>query len=215
MKKLLFLLLSISLFSVSCKKDPIIGDALFDYTVNVYKVSFENKSTLDGTYLWDFGDGETSSKENPVHAYPENTVGKYDVTLTVTDANDVKHSITKSIVLDTFIGAYIGYFREYTCSATPTVVSTIDNAKVEIIKKSNTKLNCVLKDNEENEIFSFSGKLDDENENKFKIPNFSYNSETLFGGGELIDGELKLNFASLACPVGGNTYRVTREFKEN
>jgi len=37
----------------------------------------------DLTYLWDFGDGETSEEENPTHTYDE--VKQYLVTLTVTD----------------------------------------------------------------------------------------------------------------------------------
>jgi PKD repeat protein len=39
----------------------------------------------DGTvsYLWDFGDGSTSTEENPSHVYT--AVGRYTVTLTVTD----------------------------------------------------------------------------------------------------------------------------------
>jgi len=35
------------------------------------------------TYEWDFGDGETSTEENPVHSYE--AAGNYTVTLTVTD----------------------------------------------------------------------------------------------------------------------------------
>lgn len=35
------------------------------------------------TYLWDFGDGSTSNKKNPTHAY--NKPGEYEYSLTVTD----------------------------------------------------------------------------------------------------------------------------------
>jgi len=37
-------------------------------------------------YIWDFGDGDTSVDDNPVHSYP--VQGNYSVTLTVTDAED-------------------------------------------------------------------------------------------------------------------------------
>ncbi len=47
-----------------------------------YEVSFSNHSLYAESYEWDFGDGETSQEENPVHTYTEN--GIFDVTLTVT-----------------------------------------------------------------------------------------------------------------------------------
>lgn len=40
----------------------------------------------DYSYYWEFGDGETSTEQNPTHTYT--AVGKYDVTLTVTDDNN-------------------------------------------------------------------------------------------------------------------------------
>lgn len=46
--------------------------------------SFTNTSQSTGevlTWLWDFGDDETSSVENPVHTY--NQAGTYQVTLRV------------------------------------------------------------------------------------------------------------------------------------
>lgn len=42
---------------------------------------FTNNSALTGTWLWEFGDGDSSSLENPVHTYTE--PGYYAVTLTV------------------------------------------------------------------------------------------------------------------------------------
>jgi PKD repeat protein len=36
------------------------------------------------TWYWDFGDGDTSEDQNPIHVYDE--VGVYNVTLTVTDS---------------------------------------------------------------------------------------------------------------------------------
>lgn len=48
-------------------------------------VNFTNLSEGPGTltYLWDFGDGSTSTEENPSHKY--DTVGDYQVKLTVTN----------------------------------------------------------------------------------------------------------------------------------
>ncbi|MDA9182724.1 PKD domain-containing protein, partial [Saprospiraceae bacterium] len=53
----------------------------FDYTVDALEVTFDNQSTGSGlTYLWDFGDGNTSTDSDPIHTYTEE--GIYDVTLT-------------------------------------------------------------------------------------------------------------------------------------
>ncbi|MEM8887121.1 MAG: PKD domain-containing protein, partial [Bacteroidota bacterium] len=46
-------------------------------------VSFFDNSINASTYLWDFGDGNTSTAANPTHTY--NTVGNYTITLTIVD----------------------------------------------------------------------------------------------------------------------------------
>jgi len=48
------------------------------------------------TYLWNFGDGSTSTAANPTHTYVDNRPGSapYDVTLTVTDASNRSASTT-------------------------------------------------------------------------------------------------------------------------
>jgi len=55
--------------------DPETGDIS-------YEVSFTNTSLNATAYLWDFGNGNTSTVENPVEVYVED--GVYDVTLTIT-----------------------------------------------------------------------------------------------------------------------------------
>jgi serine protease len=44
---------------------------------------------------WDFGDGNTSSEQNPIHTYAE--PGLYDVTLTVSNANGLSGSVTFTV----------------------------------------------------------------------------------------------------------------------
>ena len=51
-------------------------------------IAFSSKGSNDPdgdivSYSWDFGDGNTSTNENPIHTY--DTIGEYDVSLTVTD----------------------------------------------------------------------------------------------------------------------------------
>ena len=41
----------------------------FGTEVEYLTVSFSNTSTYGVSYSWDFGDGETSTDENPVHSY--------------------------------------------------------------------------------------------------------------------------------------------------
>ncbi|WP_448563403.1 collagenase [Thalassotalea ganghwensis] len=54
----------------------------------------------DGTiasYLWNFGDGSTSSQANPTHSY--NTSGSYTVSLTVTDNEGLTNSTTTTATI--------------------------------------------------------------------------------------------------------------------
>ncbi|MCM4157286.1 PKD domain-containing protein [Gramella sp. AN32] len=54
--------------------------ANFTYEVDNTTITFINTSERAVSYTWDFGDGETSTEENPVHTYAE--AGEYSVTLT-------------------------------------------------------------------------------------------------------------------------------------
>ena len=62
-------------------------------------VTFDaSNSTDDGTiakWLWEFGDGSTSTAEKTTHAFA--TAGSYDVKLTVTDDNGQSDSVTRRI----------------------------------------------------------------------------------------------------------------------
>ena len=61
------------------------------------EIAFENTSQVTGTasYLWDFGDGTTSTQENPAHIY--SGINNYTVTLEVSYNADCKSTATKSI----------------------------------------------------------------------------------------------------------------------
>jgi len=56
---------------------------------NCYEEIFYNVSAYNGTapysYFWDFGDGTTSTEQNPTHVFPSGST--YAVTLTARDAN--------------------------------------------------------------------------------------------------------------------------------
>jgi PKD repeat protein len=78
---------------------PVSGNAEFSASplsqVTGGTVSFTDQSTLAGitSWLWNFGDGTTSSLQNPSHIYA--TAGLFSITLTVSNATESK-SITKT-----------------------------------------------------------------------------------------------------------------------
>lgn len=63
---------------------------------NRLMMSFTDLSVLPQTWLWDFGDGSTSTQQNPSHIYA--AIGSYTVTLTVTNGG-CSHSSTRTINL--------------------------------------------------------------------------------------------------------------------
>jgi PKD repeat protein len=72
----------------------------FSFSVDDFTVTFENESKDAVSYSWDFGDGNTSTEENPTHTYAAE--GIYEVVLTGTSATgDTKEAIKNvSISLD-------------------------------------------------------------------------------------------------------------------
>jgi PKD repeat protein len=109
-KLIYFLLLLPALFVASgCQKYELGNPAAstiadFTYTVTnsgnaPCEVTFTNASLNANGYLWDFGNGKTSTESNPVVAY--DTPGLYTVKLTCTPANDVHYNLlTKTLVVN-------------------------------------------------------------------------------------------------------------------
>ncbi|MEO8795063.1 MAG: PKD domain-containing protein, partial [Daejeonella sp.] len=56
-------------------------------------IKFTNRSQEADSYLWDFGDGSTSTEENPSHLYTD--YGEFNVTLTAFKADACDNSIVK------------------------------------------------------------------------------------------------------------------------
>ncbi len=67
------------------------------------EVHFTNTSTgSDATYLWDFGDGQTSSETHPAHAYA--APGMYSVVLTATNsAGSDTHEATITVYVSLYL----------------------------------------------------------------------------------------------------------------
>ena len=73
----------------------------FSYNTTAIGTKFNDNSTDENGKIekwhWDFGDGNTSNKKDPIHLYLHS--GDYNVTLTVTDNNDLIDSITKKVIV--------------------------------------------------------------------------------------------------------------------
>jgi PKD repeat protein len=73
--------------------DPAAG---FDtYTAIGNEVTLTNTTTNGISYVWDFGDGTTSTSANPTHIY--STVGSYNITLTATGYAGYTSVISKTV----------------------------------------------------------------------------------------------------------------------
>lgn len=67
--------------SITVGTAPVAG---FNPVINGNVVDFENTSTGDGSFVWNFGDNSTSTMEDPSHVYTQ--PGIYTVVLTTTNA---------------------------------------------------------------------------------------------------------------------------------
>ena len=87
--------LNVDLFATSIVTGPIPGPAFSsDNSGLVFTFTNETSGTAPLVYLWDFGDGITSTAVSPVHEYA--FPGSYPVSLTATDlcgSNQITHPI--------------------------------------------------------------------------------------------------------------------------
>ncbi len=77
------------------------------------QVSFNPEASVAcggiNSYLWNFGNGSSSTSPNPVHTYTQQ--GVYRVNLAITDNNGQSHQLTKKIVVGPAEGNVIVHFR--------------------------------------------------------------------------------------------------------
>ncbi|MEM7657530.1 MAG: PKD domain-containing protein, partial [Bacteroidota bacterium] len=81
---------------------PISGSAFADFlvdgdTIFSASVPFSDASLLAESWLWDFGDGTTSTEQSPVHMYAD--TGVYEVSLQITGPEGCTDAIVKTITV--------------------------------------------------------------------------------------------------------------------
>ena len=104
MKRLKFLTFGIAaLFATavlfnSCAEDPVTPTLQFVAEVDGYDVTITAEATGAESYLWDYGDGNTSTTAGShEYSYEDAGSGTYTITGTVTSADDLTASKTESV----------------------------------------------------------------------------------------------------------------------
>jgi PKD repeat protein len=100
--------------------------AAFAASVNGTVVSFTNNSSNALSYLWDFGDGNTSTETNPVYDYGQN--GAFEVALTAygdCDTVTVMQTVEPELVLE---APQAGFSTPNTSGCTPFSVQFTDES---------------------------------------------------------------------------------------
>jgi PKD repeat protein len=121
-------ILFIALFS--CEEE--MAPPLFEFygTLNEYEITFKVKSANVESYLWDFGDGNTSTEKEPVHTYGKG--GLYKVTLTVTGQGNEERTKEKSfevaIPIEELLAGGPGNVNGKTWKLSKTYVSGMDGS---------------------------------------------------------------------------------------
>lgn len=109
--------------------DPLVADFSVDQTIlcNISdEVKFTNKSNGPGTlsYLWDFGDGTTSTEKDPKHIFTQK--GIYSIKLTVTSSEGCV--VTKTLSNHVNVASYKADFNlagSEICLGTPVQITTL------------------------------------------------------------------------------------------
>lgn len=116
----------VALFLLSgCNKQPVASFTAPQLVGVNQPVQFVNQSTDAKSFLWNFGDGETATGENPTHSY---TVGgTYTVSLTAISSNGRKKDVASQTIEVDLIQSFVGsYVVQQNCTGTSTASYTIE-----------------------------------------------------------------------------------------
>lgn len=95
MRKVLYLILAVGLLN-ACSR-PAANFRATEEARAAKPISFTNQTEEAETYLWDFGDGQTSTEISPDHRYMSS--GTYTVTLTATNAKGKSGSSEQQVTV--------------------------------------------------------------------------------------------------------------------
>lgn len=106
-RKSLIILLSVVLGFSACKKaENIKAGPQASFSTNIVlgsepkeseAIQLNNTSSGENTYLWDFGNGTTSTEKNPSVSYKIH--GTYTVTLTVTNSEGLRSTTSLEVTI--------------------------------------------------------------------------------------------------------------------
>jgi hypothetical protein len=118
----------------SCGDDePAKPTASFTYEADGRDVAFTSTSKNAKTFAWDFGDGQTSTEENPSHTYA--VYGDYTVKLSVTgdggEATSLPDALTLSKKSDVKIDGNFSEWANIAEVTAPEITGTISKVKVD------------------------------------------------------------------------------------
>ncbi len=99
-----YIIIILGIIIISCNNEnndlepQIIADFGYEIdSLDYFKVHFTNFSENARSFLWDFGNGDSSNLENPTYTYAG--MGTYNVSLTVYGPDGIKNSKTQNITL--------------------------------------------------------------------------------------------------------------------
>lgn len=96
MQKSIVLSLLVGVVLANCAR-PITNFQIADNAIAPTPLAFVNETQKAETYLWDFGDGTTSTEASPMHRYFNS--GTYNVRLVATDAKGKQAAKEKKVVV--------------------------------------------------------------------------------------------------------------------
>jgi hypothetical protein len=103
----------------------------FTYEADGKTISFTSTATGADEYEWSFGDGNTSSEQNPTHTYTEN--GTYTVSLTVKQGSSTLTETDEVVVSKNAAVTIDGSFSDWS-SIADAAVSTKDESSLSKLK---------------------------------------------------------------------------------